>query len=111
VSDQWLEPFVIVRDEDKPIGAIEDHDSVVIFNFRAGALFGLKVSQKPTICGGCLALPAYTCCAVLTLAPNSTCCCRCCQLMCTVCMSMTRLWWCPCRPGDRAVQGFRRGGL
>jgi 2,3-bisphosphoglycerate-independent phosphoglycerate mutase len=37
VSDQWLEPYVIVGEDDKPVGAIEDGDSVLIFNFRAGA--------------------------------------------------------------------------
>lgn len=36
VSDQWLEPFVIVGEDDKQIGSIEDGDSVIIFNFRAG---------------------------------------------------------------------------
>lgn len=35
VSDQYLPPFVIVDDEDKPVGPIEDHDAVVLFNFRA----------------------------------------------------------------------------
>lgn len=37
MSDQWLEPYVIVGEEGKPVGAIEDGDSVLIFNFRAGA--------------------------------------------------------------------------
>lgn len=37
VSDQWLEPYVIVGEDGKPVGAIEDGDSVLIFNFRAGA--------------------------------------------------------------------------
>jgi len=37
-SDQWLEPFVIVDEDKKPVGTIEDGDSVIIFNFRcAGA--------------------------------------------------------------------------
>lgn len=35
VSDQWIEPFVIVDEGDQPIGRIEDSDAVVIFNFRA----------------------------------------------------------------------------
>jgi 2,3-bisphosphoglycerate-independent phosphoglycerate mutase len=35
VSDQWLPPFVIVDDKDKPVGTIEDGDAVVLFNFRA----------------------------------------------------------------------------
>eukprot|EP00884_Botryococcus_braunii_P010243 jgi/Botrbrau1/1921/Bobra.0005s0026.1 len=35
VSDQWIDPFVIVDDNDQPVGPIEDSDSVVIFNFRA----------------------------------------------------------------------------
>ncbi len=33
-SDQDLHEFVIVDDNDKPIGTIEDHDSVIYFNFR-----------------------------------------------------------------------------
>lgn len=42
VSDQWLEPFVIVDDENKPVGAIEDGDAVVIFNFRADRVIELS---------------------------------------------------------------------
>jgi 2,3-bisphosphoglycerate-independent phosphoglycerate mutase len=42
VSDQWLEPFVIVGDDGKPVGAIEDGDSVVIFNFRADRVIELS---------------------------------------------------------------------
>ncbi len=34
VSDQNLEPFVIVGDDNKPVGTIEDGDAVVLFNFR-----------------------------------------------------------------------------
>ena len=37
MSDQWLEPYVIVGEDSKPVGAVEDGDSVLIFNFRAGA--------------------------------------------------------------------------
>ena len=29
VSDQWLPPFVIVDDDKKPVGTIEDGDAVV----------------------------------------------------------------------------------
>lgn len=32
--DQYLDSFVIVDDNDEPIGKIEDNDSVVFFNFR-----------------------------------------------------------------------------
>lgn len=35
VSDQWLDPFVIVDENDKPVGTIEDGDAVVLINFRA----------------------------------------------------------------------------
>jgi 2,3-bisphosphoglycerate-independent phosphoglycerate mutase len=42
VSDQWLEPYVIVGEDDKPVGAIEDGDSVLIFNFRAGTALELS---------------------------------------------------------------------
>ena len=31
--DQYLPPFVIAKD-DKPVGKIEDNDSVVLYNFR-----------------------------------------------------------------------------
>ena len=31
VSDQWLPPFVIVDDDDKPVGTIEDGDAVRTF--------------------------------------------------------------------------------
>ena len=35
VSDQWLDPFVIVDDAGVPVGTIEDGDAVVLTNFRA----------------------------------------------------------------------------
>ena len=35
ITDQWLPPFVIVGDDEKPVGTIEDGDAVVLFNFRA----------------------------------------------------------------------------
>jgi len=41
VSDQQLEPFVIV-DGDSPVGAVQDGDSVVIFNFRADRVVQLS---------------------------------------------------------------------
>lgn len=34
VNDQDLHEFVIVDENDKPIGKIKDHDSVILFNFR-----------------------------------------------------------------------------
>lgn len=34
IIDQYLDPFVIMDDHDKPAGTIEDGDSVVFFNFR-----------------------------------------------------------------------------
>jgi len=34
IIDQYLDSFVIVDDENKPIGTIENGDSVVFFNFR-----------------------------------------------------------------------------
>ena len=38
VSDQWLEPFVIVDGDKRPVGSIQDGDAVIIFNFRRAAL-------------------------------------------------------------------------
>lgn len=35
VSDQFLEPFVIVDEAGAPVGPVADGDAVVIFNFRA----------------------------------------------------------------------------
>ncbi|KAL6748133.1 phosphoglycerate mutase [Haematococcus lacustris] len=35
VSDQSLDPFVIVDEEGKPVGPIMDNDAVVLFNFRS----------------------------------------------------------------------------
>ena len=32
--DQYLDPFVIVDENEKPIGTIEDGDALVVFNFR-----------------------------------------------------------------------------
>ncbi|KAG5490837.1 hypothetical protein JKF63_00959 [Porcisia hertigi] len=34
VTDQYYPPFVVVDDQDKPLGTIEDGDSVLCFNFR-----------------------------------------------------------------------------
>ena len=34
VNDQDLREFVIVDEEDKPLGLINDHDAVILFNFR-----------------------------------------------------------------------------
>ena len=42
VSDQWLEPFVIVDEAGAPVGTIKDGDSVVIFNFRADRVIELS---------------------------------------------------------------------
>jgi len=33
-TDQYLESFVVVDEHDKPVGTIEDGDSVIFFNFR-----------------------------------------------------------------------------
>ncbi|KAL6782316.1 GPM1A [Auxenochlorella protothecoides x Auxenochlorella symbiontica] len=35
VSDQWVDPWVVVDDGGKPVGAVQDGDAVVTFNFRA----------------------------------------------------------------------------
>jgi 2,3-bisphosphoglycerate-independent phosphoglycerate mutase len=34
ITDQYLDPFVIVDDNDKPVGKINDGDAVVFMNFR-----------------------------------------------------------------------------
>jgi 2,3-bisphosphoglycerate-independent phosphoglycerate mutase len=34
ITDQYLDPFVIVDEDDTPVGKIQDGDSVVFFNFR-----------------------------------------------------------------------------
>lgn len=34
VDDQWLPPFVVVGDDGRPVGTVEDGDAVVLFNFR-----------------------------------------------------------------------------
>jgi 2,3-bisphosphoglycerate-independent phosphoglycerate mutase len=34
ITDQYLDPFVIVNDVEKPVGTIRDGDAVVFFNFR-----------------------------------------------------------------------------
>ncbi|CAK0780495.1 Phosphoglucomutase-1 [Coccomyxa viridis] len=35
VTDQWLPPFVVVGEDGKPVGTIEDGDAVALFNFRS----------------------------------------------------------------------------
>ncbi len=34
ITDQYLDPFVIVDKDDNPVGTIQDGDSVIFFNFR-----------------------------------------------------------------------------
>lgn len=41
-TDQYLPPFVIVDDQKKPVGTIEDSDAVVLFNFRADRMVELS---------------------------------------------------------------------
>jgi len=42
VSDQHLDPFVIVDSSGAPVGAVADGDAVVIFNFRADRVVELS---------------------------------------------------------------------
>ncbi|PSC70092.1 2,3-bisphosphoglycerate-independent phosphoglycerate mutase [Micractinium conductrix] len=42
VSDQWLDPFVIVGEDNTPVGTVQDGDAVVIFNFRADRVIELS---------------------------------------------------------------------
>ena len=48
VSDQWLEPFVIVDEAGAPVGTVQDGDSVVIFNFRADRVIELSKAFEYT---------------------------------------------------------------
>lgn len=34
ITDQYMDPFVIVDDSDRPVGTIHDGDAVIFFNFR-----------------------------------------------------------------------------
>jgi 2,3-bisphosphoglycerate-independent phosphoglycerate mutase len=34
VNDQWLPPFIIVGEDERPVGTMADGDAVVFFNFR-----------------------------------------------------------------------------
>ena len=34
ITDEFVEPIVIVRDDGAPIATIKDDDSVIFFNFR-----------------------------------------------------------------------------
>ncbi|KAL4419791.1 hypothetical protein ABPG75_006889 [Micractinium tetrahymenae] len=43
VSDQYVDPWVIVGDDGKPVGAVQDGDAVVTFNFRADRM--VEISQ------------------------------------------------------------------
>ncbi|KAI7842857.1 hypothetical protein COHA_003475 [Chlorella ohadii] len=42
VSDQYVDPWVIVDDADKPVGSVHDGDAVVTFNFRADRMVELS---------------------------------------------------------------------
>ena len=47
VTDQWLPPFVIVDDDDKPVGTIEDGDAVrsCLMSVALGETEGWRRSQ------------------------------------------------------------------
>lgn len=34
ITDQYLDPFVVVAEEERPVGTMEDGDAVICFNFR-----------------------------------------------------------------------------
>ncbi|KAK7202302.1 2,3-bisphosphoglycerate-independent phosphoglycerate mutase [Novymonas esmeraldas] len=42
MTDQYYPPFVVVDDQDKPIGTIEDGDAVLCFNFRGDRVIELS---------------------------------------------------------------------
>lgn len=48
VSDQNIDSFVIVDEEGKPIGTIEDGDAVVLFNFRADRMIEMSKAFEYT---------------------------------------------------------------
>lgn len=48
IQDQWLQPFVIVDEEGKPVGTIEDGDAVVTFNFRADRMVEMSKALEYT---------------------------------------------------------------
>jgi len=35
VTDEFVEPIVMMRDDGKPVGTVQDGDSIIFFNFRA----------------------------------------------------------------------------
>src|SRR5205807_3559347 len=35
VTDEFIEPVIIVREDKSPVGTIQDGDSIIFFNFRA----------------------------------------------------------------------------
>lgn len=43
IVDQFLPPFTIVNEQGKPVGTIEDNDSVIFFNFRGDR--GIEISE------------------------------------------------------------------
>ena len=58
MSDQWLEPFVIVDDAGAAVGTIQDDDAVVVFNFRADRVIEISelLAELPHSLG-CMQLP------------------------------------------------------
>ena len=49
VSDQWLPPFVIVDDDKKPVGTIEDGDAVVISDSHS-LVYSAALEQPAIAC-------------------------------------------------------------
>jgi len=44
ITDQYLESFVVVDDNDNPVGTIEDGDAVVFFNFRGDRAIEMSIA-------------------------------------------------------------------
>lgn len=48
ITDQYLDSFVIVDENDKPVGTIEDGDAVIFFNFRGDRAIELSRAFEET---------------------------------------------------------------
>jgi bisphosphoglycerate-independent phosphoglycerate mutase (AlkP superfamily) len=90
VSDQFLDPFVIVDSAGKAVGPVEDGDAVVIFNFRADRVVQLAKALEYDD------FSAFDRCALPPLYAPLERSCLCCRAAATAAACM--LWLASCAP-------------
>ncbi len=48
IGDQYLDPFVVVDEQDAPVGAMSDGDAVILYNFRGDRAIEISLAYERT---------------------------------------------------------------